>query len=122
MELVVGSASDPLVDRIGWSMEEIRLHWNWAPSSGFLNNSEFSLTWRLAQNALPLFGLNYRAYLADMPDCPRCCSGLEETADHAFYFCERVSPFWDHVGEWTAYIEHKRLDIGYIVDNVLFLP
>ena len=36
--LVAGSASDPLVKRLGWSMEEIRSRWNWAPGSGFLNN------------------------------------------------------------------------------------
>ncbi len=80
-----------------------------------MNNSEFSLTWRLARNALPLLGLNYKAGLADMPDCPRCGSGLEETAEHA-YCCERVRPFWDHVGEWTARIEPKQLvllDVGY---------
>ena len=56
-----------------------------------------------------------------MSDCPRCGSGLEETAEHAFYYCERVHPFWDHVGEWTARIEPKLLvllDVGYVVDNV----
>ena len=121
-ELVVGSASDPLSERRGWTTEEIRSHWNWAPGSSFLNNSEFSLTWRLVRNALPLAGLNYKAGLADMPDCARCGSGLEETAEHAFYYCERVRPFWDHVGEWTARIEPKQLvllDVGYVVDNVL---
>ena len=101
----MGSASDPLSERHGWTTEEIRSHWNWAPGSSFLNNSEFSLTWRLVRNALPLVGLNYKAGLADMPDCARCGSGLEETAEHAFYYCERVRPFWDHVGEWTARIE-----------------
>ena len=80
-ELVVGSASDPLSERRGWTAEEIRSHWNWAPGSSFLNNSEFSLTWRLVRNALSLCGLNFRAGLADMPDCPRCSSGLEETAE-----------------------------------------
>ena len=60
--------------------------------------------------------------LADMPDCPLCASGLEEMAEHALYYCERVRPFWDHVGEWTARIEPKQLvllDVGYVVDNVL---
>ena len=87
-ELVVGSASEPLSERRGWTTEEIPSHWNWAPGSSFLNNSEFSLTWRLARNALPLVGLNYKTGLADMPDCPRCGSGLEEMAKHAFYYCE----------------------------------
>ena len=64
----VGSASDPLSKRRGWTAEEICSHWNWAPGSSFLNNSEFSLTWRLARNALPVLGLNYKAGLADLPD------------------------------------------------------
>ena len=97
-ELVVGSASDPLSERRGWTAEEILSHWNWVPGSSFLKNSEFSLTWRLVRNALPLLGLNFKAGLADMPDCPRCATGLEETAEHTFYYCERVRPFWDHVG------------------------
>ena len=119
--LVVGSASDPLVERLGWSAEEIRSEWNWAPGSGFLSNSEFSLTWRLARNALALNDWAYRACIADMPDCPRCGSGLEETALHAFYYCERVRPFWSHVEEWTARISPRELvllDVGYVVDNV----
>ena len=75
-ELVVGSASEPLSERRGWTTGEIRSHWNWAPASSFLNNCEFSLTWRLVRNALPLVGLNYKAGLADMPDCARCGSWL----------------------------------------------
>ena len=53
---------------------------------------------------------------------PSLRQGLEETAEHAFSYCERVRPFWDHVGEWTARIEPKQLvllDVGYVVDNVL---
>ena len=120
-ELVVDSASDPLSERRSRTAEEIRSHWNWAPVSSFLNN-EFSLTWWLAWNTLPLLSLNFRAGLADMPDCTRCGTGLKETAEHAFYYCERVRPFWDHVEEWTARIEPKQfmlLDVGYVVDNVL---
>ena len=49
-ELMVGC--DPLSERRGWTTEEIRSHWNWAPGSSFLNNSEFSLTWLL-------FGMRY---------------------------------------------------------------
>ena len=118
----MGSASDSLSERRGWTVEEVRFHWNWALGSGFFNNSEFSLTWQFARNALPLLGLNFRVGLADMPDCARCCSGSEETAVHAFYYCQRVRPFWDHVVEWTARIEPKQLvlhDVCYIVDNVL---
>ena len=57
-----------------------------------------------------------------MPDCARCGSGLKETAEYAFYNCEPVHPFWDHLREWTARIEPKQLvqlDVGYVVDNVL---
>ena len=43
-EIVVGSASNPLVDRLEWSMEEVRSHWNWVPGSVSLNSSRFSLT------------------------------------------------------------------------------
>ena len=121
-ELVVGSASDLLSERRGWTGEEIRSHWNWTPGSSFLNNSEFSLTWRLVRNALPLLGLDLRAGLEDMPDSARCGSGLEETAEHAFYYCERVCSFRDHVEEWTARIEPKQLvllDVDYVVENVL---
>ena len=56
-----------------------------------------------------------------MPDCARCGSSFEETTEPAFYYSERVRPFWDH-GEWTARIEPKQLvlrDVGYVVDNVL---
>ncbi len=77
---------------------------------------------RLARNSLPLLGLNFRAGLADMPDCARSSSSLEETAEHAFYYCEQVHPFCDHVREWTARIEAKQLvplDVGYLVDHVL---
>ena len=55
-----------------------------------------------------------------MLDCSRCGSDLEETAEYAFYYCEQVRPFWNHVREWTARIEPKQLlDIGYNVDNIL---
>ena len=66
--------------------------------------------------------MNYKAGLADMRYCPCCASGLEVTAEQAFFHCERVRPFWDHVGEWTARIEPKQLvllDVGYVVDYAL---
>ena len=119
---MVGSASDPLSEWHAWTTVEIRSYWNWALRSGFLINSESSLTWWLARNALPLLSFNFKAGLADMPDCPRYGSVLEETGEHTFYYCERVRPFWDHVGEWTACIEPNHLvllDVGYVMDNVL---
>ena len=119
--LLVGSISDPLVKRLGWSLEEICSQWNWAPGSSFLNNSKFSLTWRLARNALALNDWAYRACLADMPDCPRCGSDQVETALHAFFYCERVRSFWSYIEESTARISPRQLvlfDVGYVMDNV----
>ena len=83
--------------------------------------ARFGLTWRLARNTLPLVDWAFKSGLADMPDCFCCGSSLEETALHAFYYCERVRPFWSHDGEWTARINPKDLvllDVGYVVDNV----
>ena len=119
---MVASALEPLRKQHGWTAEKFRTHWNWVQGSGFLNNSELSPTWQLARNAFPLLGLNFRAGLADMPYCARCGSGLKETAEHAFNYCQRVSPFWDHIGEWKDPIEPKQLvllDVCYVVDNVL---
>ena len=122
-ELVVGSTTGPLCEQQGWTAKEMRSHWNWAPESSFLNISEFSLTWWLARNALPLLSLNFSAGLADMPDCARCGSSLEETAEHAFYNCERVRPFWDHVEEWKARIEPKQLVLLDLVTSwTTFFP
>ena len=59
-----------------------------------------------------------------MPDCARCLSGLEQMAEHAFYKCVRVRPFWNHARELTARNEPKQLmllDVGYVVDNILAL-
>ena len=120
--LVEGSVSDPLEKRLGWSLGEIRSQWNWAPGSSFLNNSEFSITWQLARNALTLNDWAYRAFLAVMLDCPRCSSALEEAALHAFSYCERVRPFWRHAEEWTARIIPKQLVlfvVGCDIDNVV---
>ena len=69
--LVVGSATDPLVERFGWLADEIRSQWNWAPGSGFLNNCNFLLAWWRARNALARNDWAYRVCIADMPDCPR---------------------------------------------------
>ena len=39
-------------------MEEVRSHWNWAPGSGFLNNSE-GKTAHIEPKQLVLLGLGY---------------------------------------------------------------
>ncbi len=71
------------MDQLGWLLEQIRTQWNWAPGSGFLNNSE--ITWWLTRNALLINDWAFRVSVADMPDYPSCNSGLEEMALHAFY-------------------------------------
>ena len=58
-KLVVSSASDPHIDWLSWSMEEVHSNCNWTPGLGVFNNSEFLPTWWLVQNVLPLFSLNY---------------------------------------------------------------
>ena len=90
-ELVVGLASYPLAERFGWLLGKVHSQWNWAPV--------FLLTWWLSRNALPLVDWAFKAGLADMPDGLRCGSGFEETALHAFYYCEQVRTFWSHFGE-----------------------
>ena len=62
-ELVVGSTLDPFVEQLSWSLLDVRSQWNLVPGSDFLNNSEYSLTWRLAWNALPLADWAFKAYL-----------------------------------------------------------
>ena len=60
--------------------------------------------------------------LANMPDCPCCGSGLEETAERTLFCSEFVRPFWDHVCGWTARMESKELvllEVSYVVDNDL---
>ena len=79
-ELVLGSVSDPLVEWLSGSLEEIRSQRNWVSGSGFLNNSEFSLTWWFARNTLPLADWAFKAGLADMPDCLRVMSVSERPA------------------------------------------
>ena len=92
-----------------------------ASASSFLNNSEFSLTWPLAQNALTLCDRAFEVGRADIPDCPLCNRGVEETPVHAFYYCERVRPFWNHEEEGMARIDPNQLvllNVRYVMDNV----
>ena len=120
--LVEGVASDPLQKRLGLSEGEFFSLWCWAPGVDYLDNSEFSLTWRLMRNRLSLNDILYKMGLADMPDCIRCYSGIEETAPHAFFHCKMVRPLWKYVNEVTARLFPDRprvaLDVAYLCDNV----
>ena len=119
-KLVESTVSNPLERWLGVSLEKICYHLYWVPGTSYFNNSEFSLTWWLDQNALPLSGLVFKAGLADMPDCPRGNRGIEETAELTFCYGERDHPFWEHVGEVTARIDPKQvvlLDVDNVVDN-----
>ena len=40
---------------------------------------------------------------------------------HAFYYFERVRPFWSYVEEWTSRISPRQLvllDVGYVVNKI----
>ena len=54
--VVEESASDSLEEWLSFSLEEIHSQWSWAQWLSYLNNPEFSLIWRSAQNALPFAG------------------------------------------------------------------
>ena len=58
-ELVAGTTLDPLE-------KQPNSQWNWAPGMSILNNSEFSLTWRLARDTLALNDWAYRACILDI--------------------------------------------------------
>ena len=122
-ELVVGAECDPIRMRNDLSEEEYLPLWNWAPGTDYLTNGEFSLTWRLIRNALHLNDVGYKAGIVDMPDCPRCDSGLEETVQHAFFHCRKVRPLWNYVNEVTARLDSEQhrldLDAGFVVDNTM---
>ena len=99
--LVVGSSSDQLEERLGLLQNEIRSQWNWklASSSGFLNNSRGG-----SPGTCFLYRVDFQSrpgrYLRLPPS--GCC--LEETTEHAFYYCHWVRPFWTDVEEWTVRI------------------
>ena len=118
--LVGRAVSDPLEERLGLLPETIRSQWKWTPGTSYLNKTELSLTWLLAQNSFPFASWDLKAGLADMPDSPRCSRGLKETDDHVFYLCDQVRLIWDYVGEVTGYIDPKQfvvLEVGYVMDN-----
>ena len=95
-----------------------RLLWHQRPKvNAFLKHKLAACKERVAPSRL-----EFQSRPGRHPDCARCCSGVEKTAEHAFYYSQRVRSFWDHVEEWMACIEPKQLvlhDVGYVVDNVL---
>ena len=42
-------------------------------------------------------------------------SRLEESAEHAFYYRERIHPLWDNVGKVTAHISPKILNLNKVI-------
>ena len=118
--LVVGFAKDPQTNRPQVSREDMNKMWNWAPGRDYLNNSEFSLTWRVFRNALPLNDRLFHMKLAEKPDCERCCTGLKENVAHAFYECNKVQPMWERVEELTERSDttlRVPIDMDYVINN-----
>ena len=117
-ELVEGSASDPLSERHGWTTEEIRSHWNWAPGSSFLNNSEFSA--HLATCAKCVTPCRLELQSGAWQTCPIALAAAvawKKRLSTPSTTASEFARFWDHVGEWTARIEPKQLvllDVGYV--------
>ena len=120
--LVEGASSDSLRSQLDLSEEDFRSIWSWAPASGYLDNDEYSLTWSLVRNALPLRDKLLKWDLVDSSDCLRCSSGAIETCAHALFHCCMVRPLWDYVNELTARLQPHRarleLDVGYVCDNI----
>ena len=93
--------------QLGQSLKEINSQWSWVPGASIMNNSESSLIRRLARNALPLYDLAFMVGQADLPDCPCCNRGGEETAVHVGKMTSRID------------LEHlEMLDVEYSVDNI----
>lgn len=77
---VEGVAANRLCDRLGLLVDDLHSFWFWASAFDYLSKPKFSLSWRLAPNALPLLDVCFKVVLSDMPDCHRCDPVLEETA------------------------------------------
>ena len=116
-ELLVGSASDPLAERLGWSLEEIRSQWNWVQGSGFLNNFKFSLTRR----RIAPCRLGIQSRFCRHAGLPLLRQWPRRNGWARLLLLRAGSSVLSHVREWTARIDHKQfvpLDVGYVVDNV----
>lgn len=44
----------------------------WVPEANYLSNLEFSLSWQLARNTLPVNNVKFKTDVVDRPDCHRC--------------------------------------------------
>ena len=64
------------------------------------------------RNALPLLGLNYRAGLADMPDCACAAVGWKKRLSAPSTTASEFARSGITSGS-------GQLDVGYLVDNVL---
>ena len=116
--LVEGSVSDTKKDRLGRTKHEIRLFWSWAPGSDYLDNSEFSLTWKVAHNGCALKDRDAKVDKTS-DRCVRCRQE-KETVEHAFFYCDNVTPLWRYVERLIDRITPDApilIDVGYAVDN-----
>lgn len=108
--LVERATKDPLRERLDLLEEEFHSFWSCVPAADYLSKHEFSLTWQLARNRLPLNNMAFIWGLTDLPDCEWCGRGLEEMA----------FPLWNHhVSELTARITPKKL---VLIDCAYVLP
>ena len=113
-------------EKFGMTSEELRSFWSWAPGADYLNNSEFSLAWRVARGVVPV-NMVLRQMKKSVPfDCIRCGSeedGFDETVEHAFFHCEKVWPLWSYVREVVCRMEPLRekieIDLGHICGNAV---
>ena len=119
--LVDGRHTDRLTISQGLLRDEIRERWSWAPASEYLSNSEFSLAYRVAHNAVPLNDVMVK-WKRTRHDCPRGCGTEKEDVFHAFVHCPKVQPLWNYVRELIGRITPDQytpvLDAAYIVDSV----
>ena len=119
--LVEGSANDNLEKRLGYWKPEIYCHWSWAPGAGYLDNSEFSLTWRVARNLCPLRDRDAKVDKEISDRCVRCLTE-KESVEHAFFRCDNVRLLWRYVDQLIDRMAPDArigIDVAYAIDNVM---
>ena len=117
--LVEGSVKDDYRDRLDNSKEEIHSLWSWAPGRGYLDNSEFSLTWKIAHNVCELRDKDARWNKTVKDLCVRC-QREKESVEHAFFRCDDVRLLWCYVEQLIDRIvpdARIKIDVAYAVDN-----